>query len=403
MDYGLWTLRIATLCSFLLFNSALPQPRLSSQAYISLITCSPGKALYEAFGHSAFRVYDPQNKIDLTFNYGTFDFDKPGFYRNYAKGRPVFTLSISPSRYFINAYVMDNRSVFEDILNLTPEQNQQLFELMQENYLPENRDYVYDYIYDNCSTRLRDLVVKLLHGNVVFDSSHITQAYSFRGLMDLYLKPQPWGDFAIDLALGSEIDQQAKPYQYMFLPDFLQTGFQHAKIPAGDSFIPLVRESKTMFKAYPEEEENSLFTPVNLFWMLFFLFLLKTVVDGRKEKISLIPDIIFFLLLGLTGILVAYISFFSDHHAKGNINLLWAMPLHLPFALLLPWRRLAFVRFYFLIAAILAITAWLGGLTFLPQAMHQAVIPLILIIAMRGTVIFFEKNSMKESVPQKNS
>ncbi|HXH17773.1 MAG TPA: DUF4105 domain-containing protein [Chitinophagales bacterium] len=380
------------LLSLFIFHSQA-QPQLSSQAYISLITCSPGKKLYEAFGHSALRVHDPVNKIDRTYNYGTFDFDQPGFYSNYAKGRPVFMLNVTPTLHFINSYVTENRSVFEDILNLSQQQKQRLYELLEENYEPENRNYLYDYLYDNCSTRIRDMLIKVLEEAVVFDSAHLRREYSFRELMDLYLKPQPWGDLAIDLALGSEIDAKARPYQYMFLPDFLQAAFQHAKISAGGSVIPLVKNSTVIFKAQPEEIQKSLFTPLNIFWLAFFLFLLKTVLDIRKKKFSAAPDLIFFLMTGITGILIAYIAFFSNHHARGNFNLLWALPTHALFALLLPFKRGKPVRFYFLIASVMAIIAFAGGICFFPQKMHGAVVPLILIIAMRGAVLFREMGS----------
>ncbi len=390
MGIRYWVLGIATWLGAqrTVLGARLP-PRLSSEAYISLITCSPGKVLYEAFGHSAFRVYDPVNKIDVTFNYGTFDFDRPGFYSSYAKGRPVFTLSIAPTGNFISAYVMDNRSVAQDILNLTPGENQKLFGLLIENHQPENRDYVYDYIYDNCSTRLRDIIARVLNGKIVFDSTHIKESYSFRDLMDLYArKDHPVGDFAIDLALGSEIDAKAKPYQYMFLPDYLQAGFRNARILDGDSSIPLIKNSNVIFKAGPEEIPKSLLTPVSVFWCVFLIFTAITIFDLRRGKVSIAPDMLFFFIIGLTGCVVAYISFFSDHHAGGNYNLLWAMPTHLIFALLLPFKNLKRVRFYFLLAAALAVAAWSGGLTIFPQQMHFALIPLILTIAMRGVLIY---------------
>src|SRR5688500_4540242 len=90
-------------------------PQLTPESYISLSTCAPGKEMYSAFGHSALRVYDLSKRIDRTYNYGTFDFNQPNFYSNYAKGRPVFTLSVSPTRYFIAAYAYENRSVTEDV------------------------------------------------------------------------------------------------------------------------------------------------------------------------------------------------------------------------------------------------------------------------------------------------
>lgn len=370
-------------------HCAQGRPQLSSEAYISLLTCSPGKMLYEAFGHSAFRVYDPVDGIDITFNYGTFDFDRPGFYSNYAKGRPVFMLSIVPTRYFINSYVMDNRSVFEDVLNLTPQQTQRLFDFLNENYRPENRYYVYDYIFDNCSTRLRYILEKLLAGNIEFDSTYIKRSYSFRELIDIYThQRQPWGDLAIDLALGSEIDAKATPYQCMFLPDFLKSGFQHAKITVGDSVIPLIKSSKVIFKAGPEEVQTGFFPPAIVFWMLFFAYSAITLFDLRRKKITIIADMPLFAVAGLVGIILTYISFFSDHHAKGNYNLLWALPTHLVFALLLPVKGLKLVRTYSLIAAVLAVAVLFGGITVLPQQMHFAIIPVILTLAMRAAFIY---------------
>jgi len=393
MGIRYWVLGIATWigAECTAHGASLP-PQLSSEAYISLITCSPGKILYEAFGHSAFRVFDPANKIDVTFNYGTFDFSRPGFYSSYAKGRPIFKLSTMSTRSFVNSYVRDNRSVAQDILNLSPEQNQKLFDLLLENRKPENRDYVYDYIFDNCSTILRDLIARVLDGKVVFDSTHIKESYSFRELMDMYAREDhPVGDFAIDLALGSEIDAKAKPYQYMFLPDYLQAGFKNAHIMEGDSTIPLIKSSNVIFKAEPEEIPKSFLTPANVFWFVFLIFFAITIFDLRRGKVSMIPDMLFFFITGLTGFVVAYISFFSDHHAKGNFNLLWAMPTHLIFGLLLPFKRLKWVNLYFLLAAVLAIAAWLGGLTILPQEMHFALLPLILTIAMRGALIYAKR------------
>jgi len=365
------------------------QPQLSSASQISLITCSAGTELYSAFGHSALRVYDPQNRIDRTYNYGTFDFDQPNFYSNYAKGRPIFMLSVSPTKYFVRAYVYENRSVFEDVLQLTQAQKQQLFELLEENYLPENREYRYDYIYDNCATRIRDILIKVTNGNIVFDSTHIPHPFTFRELMDLYLGQQPWGDFGIDLALSSVIDTPTRPYYYMFLPDYLRQGFQHAKIVEGDSSTPLTKESATIYNAEQEKTEQKYFAPIYIFWLLFLSFLLKTVFDFRKAKISFAADIVLFALVGLAGIVIAYISFFSDHHAARNYNLLWAIPTHLIFAALLPFsKKLKWVKNYFFVSAIITSIAFIGGFTFIPQQFNAAFYPIMFVLMMRSWVIY---------------
>lgn len=374
----------------LLYSSLIiaQTPQLSPESHISLITCSPGKELYSAFGHSALRVHDPVIRIDHTYNYGTFDFDQPNFYSNYAKGRPVFMLSVSQTKYFVRAYVYENRSVYEDVLQLTQPQKQQLFELLEENYLPENREYRYDYIYDNCATRIRDMLEKVVNRPVVFDTFSVPPAFTFRELMDLYLENQPWGDFGIDLALSSVIDTFAPPYYRMFLPDYLQKGFQNAYVVEGDSIVHLVKESAVIYEAEPEKQEQSLFTPLNLFWLLFILFALKTFFDFRRNNISFAADVVLFALVGLAGIVIAYISFFSDHHASQNYNLLWAIPTHLIFSALLPFlKKLKWVKYSLLASAIITSIAFIGGFTFIPQKFNLAFYPIMLTLAMRCLVV----------------
>lgn len=393
--YQVASSKIPGFCAMFLFLWALSTghrahaaPQLSEEAYISLVTCGPGKELYSAFGHSALRVHDPKRHLDRMYNYGTFDFDQPNFYSNYAKGRPIFTLSVSPTRYFVTAYVHENRSVVEDVLNLTPQQKQRLFDLLEENYQPENREYRYDYIYDNCATRIRDMLVKVLPG-VEFDSTQQMPVYSFRQLMDLYLEPQPWGDLGIDLALSSVIDTPTTPYYYMFLPDFLQKEFQHATMRGSANPVPVIKETNVIFQAETPKRELQFFTPLTFFWLLFLLYSVKTAVDLRKEKISFAPDVPMFVIIGLMGIIIAYISFFSDHHAARNYNLLWAIPTHLLFALLLPFvKKLQWVKYYFLASAIITGIALIGGLTFLPQQYNAAFYPLMLMLIMRSWVVY---------------
>lgn len=360
-------------------------PQLSPESHISLITCSPGKELYSAFGHSALRVHDPAHKIDRTYNYGTFDFDQPNFYSNYAKGRPLFMLSVSSTKYFVRAYVYENRSVYENVLQLTQKQKQQLYELLEENNLPENREYRYDYIYDNCATRIRDMLEKVVNGPVVFDTFSTPPASTFRELMDLYLENQPWGDFGIDLALSSVIDTFAPPYYRMFLPDYLQKGFENAHIIEGDSVVYLLKEPTVIYEAVPERQARSLFTPLNLFGLLFIVFGVKTFFDFRRNKLSFAADSVLFALVGLGGIAIAYISFFSDHHAARNYNLLWAIPTHLIFAGLLPFlKKLKWVKYYFLASAIITSIAFIGGFTFIPQKFNFAFYPIMLVLVMRS-------------------
>ncbi|MCU0398242.1 MAG: DUF4105 domain-containing protein, partial [Cyclobacteriaceae bacterium] len=219
----------STLIILALSFTLSAQIKLSDQAEISVITCGPGQAeLYSAFGHSAFRVFDPANQIDHAFNYGVFDFNQPNFYLNFARGHNNYRLAVQDYKRFEYTYVYYNRYVHEQVLNLNTFQKQKLFDYLIWNAQPENQYYRYDYFYDNCATKLPEIVSKVFGDSVQFDGSYISTSYSIRQLTDLYLNYQPWGDLGIDICLGLPMDKKASPYEYMFLPDYVESGFDHA-------------------------------------------------------------------------------------------------------------------------------------------------------------------------------
>ena len=383
--------KVLFLLLVLSISSGAQVPKLSDQAHISLLTCSPGSNLYEAFGHSAVRVVDPIRGIDRAYNYGTFNFDQPNFYSNFAKGNLQYYLSVSRTKYFVAHYVHYNRSVYEDILNLTQEEKQRLFEFLENNYLPGNRIYQYDYFYDNCSTRIRDALEEVLNRNITWDHSSITTTYTIRELVDLYAKEtQPWGDLAIDLALGLPMDKVASPYEYMFLPDYLQQEFMNASIQKEDTIVPLINKSIVINEADDKVAISSMFfTPFQVFGLIFFLGLFKTARDIRKEKFTVWFDVPLFFLIGLLGSILAFISFATDHAAAANnFNLLWALPFHLPAALLLHFSKtLPALRFYFIGTIVILLVLVVGSFTFIPQKIHYALAPLILLLSMRSFIL----------------
>ena len=135
---------------FLLLSSSGKGQRLSDKAEISVYTMGPYQGeLYSAFGHSAFRVYDPPNDLDLIYNYGIFDFTQPNFYLNFAKGKPYYMLGVQYYEPFIKSYIQENRRIVQQVLNLAKTEKQDLFDFLQWNAQPENRNYYYNYVYDN--------------------------------------------------------------------------------------------------------------------------------------------------------------------------------------------------------------------------------------------------------------
>jgi hypothetical protein len=372
------------LCAF------TSKAQLSDQAIISVLTCGPyQKELYSAFGHSAFRVYDPAHNINVACNYGTFDFSQPNFYLNFARGNNLYKLTVEDYQRFQSRYIYENRFIHEQVLNLTPEQKQKLFAYLQKNSLPENASYLYDYFYDNCSTKIRDVLMEALGKDVVFDESHITTDYSIRELTDLYIKQQqPWGDLGIDICLGLPMDKKAAPLEYMFLPDYVESGFDHASISQNGTMVPLVKQKNIIFESRDEAPLDQLPHPLYFSISLAVLALGITFFDIRRKESTTWFDILLFGVTGLIGVLLAFLWFFTNHKAAAmNFNLLWAFPAHLVAAIAL-FRSPSWLQKYFLYATIL-LAATLITWPVLPQKLPYALIPLVIAMAARAFGQFY--------------
>lgn len=358
---------------------------LSPRAEISVITCGRGvDELYSAFGHSAIRVYDPVNRIDYAYNYGVFDFDQPNFYLNYTKGLLLFKLGVYAYPDFVNSYVYYNRWVTEQVLNLSPSQKQRVFDYLEWNALPENETYRYDYFYNNCANKVRDVFAQTLGDSLHFDDSYITTSYTIRQLTDLYLTDQPWGDLGIDICLGLPMDKKASPYEYMFLPDYVLSSFDHATISRGGKEEPLVKAKIPVFLNTPREPNQAIVHP----WVVFGAILLVAIVlsawDFRRKDVSLWFDGLLFMTTGAIGVLLLLLWTATDHQAAArNMNLLWALPTNLFFLAVFRQKAHSLLRKYFLGVAALSLMLLLGW-SFLPQQMNPYLVPLVAAITARA-------------------
>ncbi|MEM9834529.1 MAG: DUF4105 domain-containing protein [Bacteroidota bacterium] len=375
---------LAAYCSFFCFP--LFGQQLSPGATISLLTYSPSEQLYTAFGHSALRVKDSTGSMDMVYNYGTFDFEEPGFYLKFMRGKLNYKLSAYDFRYVELEQQQRQMNVREQVFDLTLNQKQELFNFLNKNLLPENRFYLYDFFYDNCATRIRDAFEMVLRDSLQLDTTFVVsdEQKTFRQLIDEYLAPQPWADLGIDLALGARIDQIAPPYHYMFLPDYLAQGLGGSTIIRNGQSISLVKQDRIIIagESTPTASTGS-FTPHWTVIGLFALFLVWAILT-RKQKSVHWPDIVLFSLVGLLGILLSILWLATDHQAtKENWNLLWAHPLHLLTAILLTRKQLGIsTKLYFLINGFFYL-GLIAGSEVIPQEYHPAVIPMIALIAFR--------------------
>lgn len=298
---------------------------LSPQAEISVLTIGPGTSLNDAFGHNAFRVKDTNNKFDKTFDYGRFDFNAPNFYLNFARGKLNYALGTSNYSNFLKYYIRYNRSVKEQVLNLSHTEKQKLFDFLLNNYKPENRHYLYEFFFDNCATKIRDVSQIALNQHIEFNKPNGFENKKFRTLIHENLVRNSWGSFGIDIALGSVIDREATAEEHMFLPKNIFAFFEKSTLL--NSKEKLVKQTNILNEPKNNKKESSSFftSPLMIIGIIGLLIIYITYSDYKKNKQSVWLDVSLFAITGLVGIVILLLWFATDHSGTHqNYNLLWA-------------------------------------------------------------------------------
>ena len=372
------------LLSYLAAEARFPPDSLSRDAYISLVTVSPGPQLYSTFGHSAIRVVDKAQEFDFIYNYGTFDFDEPGFYLKFCRGQLDYQLSAYPFRYAFGLYRREGRIVTEQRFNLTRTERDSIYRFLNWNHLPANRNYRYDFFFDNCATRILDVFENTLGDSLQVDYSH-QRNLTFRDYIDLYLTPLPFSDLGIDIVLGARTDATATTRQAMFLPDYLFEGFSGSVITRDGVGQPFVSQTDTLL-ASPEGYRlyQAFPLPAVLTWGIFLTALLLTFGVAKSWPIKWF-DRLYFALCGIFGLIIALLWWGTEHKVTpDNLNLLWLWPTHLLVVFMLyrvhPPRWL---NGYFVLHA-LTVAVLLLGWFWWPQRLHPAMIPMMLTLIFRS-------------------
>ncbi|WP_190809311.1 DUF4105 domain-containing protein [Flagellimonas sp. S3867] len=323
---------------FSLTQHAISQiPQLSEKSQISLLTCAKGDDLITSFGHTAIRVQDSTLGIDVVYNYGTFDFNRPNFILNFVKGRLIYSLSRSPFDRFLFAYEMERRWMKEQILNLNLEEKNKFFAFLENNYLPQNRDYLYDPLLNNCSSIVGDILKQLYGDEIVFDGSYLDKKFTFRELVRQNLATNSWSSFGIDVAFGSVVDRKATVKEHTFLPYYAMKQLSNTT----KNGKPLVQRERTILD-YDEFDANSFFPLSPLFWFTLLLLFTATItyLDYKHGSRSRWLDFSLLFITGFIGLVLALIWFGADHTSTPkNYNLLWAFPLNLAVAFIYIFQR----------------------------------------------------------------
>lgn len=345
----------------------------------SLLTCAPGTEIYSLFGHTAIRYENYTRRIDVVFNYGMFSFNTPNFIFRFVAGETDYQLGITPYSYFEAEYAMRGSSVYQQVLNLTQSEKERLLTILENNYLPENRIYRYNYFYDNCTTRARDKIEECIEGKVVYPDS--LSGKSYRSIVHEFTAGSPWDEFGIDLCLGAEADKEINKRQQMFSPFYMKYYASNAYIvDAGGIRRPLILDETKIVDVEPEEiQPGFILSPL----MCGALFLALCVVmawgQWKTQRIWWGWDIVLYGLQGLAGCIIAFLFFFSVHPTVGsNWLLILFNPIPLLYLPFMVYKAVKRKKDYYHVGNMVYLTLFITILPFCGQEFNLTVLPLAL-------------------------
>jgi Domain of unknown function (DUF4105) len=370
------------MCLLTQFNARAQD---SSRIRVSLLTCTPGDELYAIFGHSALRVIDSNSVTDIVYNYGTFNFDDDGFYLKFVRGKLLYYISVASFEDFKYDYQATNRGITEQVLNYSDSEKIAIQHTLIENLKEENKYYQYDFFFDNCTTRLRDLIVNSKHPRPILPAVRPADM-RFRQAIHEYLDKgnQQWSKLGIDILLGARTDRVMTASEQQFLPDNLMMALDSSEN------TNMVLSSTNLYELPAMQSGKSWFTPMVFFILLFVLFVVMDLLLGKKFPLLVNGmDGFLFFCTGMLGILLIFMWIGTDHSmTKNNFNLLWAWPTHLILSFFISAQK-NWVKQYFALTCI-------GGLLllivcfFLPQQLNVSLIPLVLLLMYRAATRYYK-------------
>ena len=352
--------------------------QMADSADVYIITCAPGTESYSIYGHTAIRIAIRGTTFDRIYNWGIFDFSTPNFVYRFAKGRLDYLLGAYGYDDFLNEYISEGRSVWSQKLNLTTAEKANLFELINENLMPENVRYRYDFFFDNCATRVRDIIAAAATDTVIFPVRENKK--SFRQLIDPCQKVLPWLDLGADMLLGLQADKKATAADEMFLPILLRDNMMNTVIIHNGIQEPLVGPVEIVADMTASPQQTKTWMPQAVFYLLLALVLLLTFVV-RKPRLEKAADFVIYFIYSVIALLLVFTNIFSEHDTL-HFNLLFlGINIFIPplFVLLFTRRKaIGLSRIAFGVSALWLPVALIAG-----QGINLAIIPIVLIIMVR--------------------
>ena len=325
----------------------------------SLLTCQPHDEVYSLYGHTAIRYHELRpGGLDWAFNYGVFDFKKPHFVARFVFGLTDYELGAYPYKYFVKEYRRFGSMVTEQVLNLTDEEKMALHDALAINLRPENKIYRYNYFYNNCTTKARDIIESCINGKVEY-AGREDYTPSYRDMVHSMTRNNPWSRFGNDLLLGIKADWKTDLRQQEFLPGNLLYDFDHAQIYSNGSYRPLIKERRIAVPAGVQIIESGFpLTPLACAAILLAVGIVIFFFEWRKKRVFVLWDVLLMITTGTIGIVLTLMLFSQHPTVSLNLQIILCNPL--PWLFLWPVIRGRETR-YWKITAILAVLFLIGS------------------------------------------
>lgn len=297
-----------------------------SNTEISVLTCSPGDEIYSIFGHTAIRVYNPNTKVDAVVNYGLFDFNQESFVYRFVKGETDYMCGVENFGSFLYSYAWRGSGVKATVLDLTDTEKERIIRVLTNDLKPENREYRYNFAFNNCATKIRDIVNFAYSGKY---ESLLPSEYTFRQIIGKYAENYPWFMFSFDVCLGGkDYNTLMTPEEVQFLPEHLDVALNNSLINRdGEETRPNTRQEVILTPA-EKTIESTFFTPIVVACILLALSIINLALGNKCRIASNIYSGTLLFTFTLVGLLITFLIFFSEHpFTTWNMNILIFNPL----------------------------------------------------------------------------
>lgn len=362
---------------------------------IALLTCGPGDEVYSLYGHTAIRYTDHRTGEDMVINYGMFSFNQDYFVLRFVFGLTDYQMGITLFDYFMREYQYEGRWVYQQTLNLTAEQKRAIGEALARNYLPENRTYRYNFFYNNCTTKARDVIVSQLGCDIEYPQRNL-DGVTFRTMLHQWNEDYPWSRLGNDLLLGVKADRQVSMAERQFLPDSLREDFEDAylRLPSGER-RKLVSDSRMLYApslshlAEKQDAESGFaaaMPPMAVGLAVLMVVIVVSIIEWRTRRILYGLDILWLLATGVGGIILTAMIFSQHPTVSLNFQILILSPLCLValWPVVRSLRRRQFGRWLWVIAGSLVLSLFMG----IWQKYDAAIWTLALSLLLRVAVLY---------------